>query len=79
MSDVTVDRLGIRAPLDPELGRRLGQLVAERLAEPLALMPGQAALERLNLELAALPDESVDALATRIAARLALSLIEAGP
>jgi hypothetical protein len=78
MSDVTVDRLGIRAPGDAELGRRLAQLVAERLAEPLALGPGDASLERLNLELAAEPDESVDDLARRIAGRVGLALMEAG-
>jgi hypothetical protein len=78
MSHVTVDRLGIRTPGDAELGRRLAQLVAERLAEPLALSPGDASLERLNLELAAKPDETVDDLARRIATRVGLALMEAG-
>jgi len=78
MSDVTVDRLAIRMPGDAELGRRLGQLVAERLAGPLALAAGEGSLERLNLEIAAAPGESADALAARIATRIGAAALEAG-
>jgi hypothetical protein len=75
MSDVTIGRLAIRLHGDAELGGRLAQLVAERLAGALALAPGEASLERLNLEIAEAPDESLDALAMRIADAVALGAV----
>jgi len=84
MSSIDIDRLSIRVPgVERELGRRLGRQVAERLVSSLALAPGEASLERLHVEVAARPGESPDALADRIAARVALlvgaaSTLEAG-
>ena len=52
-------------------GRRLAQLVAERLAGPLALPPGDAVLDRVQLTVDAVPGESAEALAARIAAGIA--------
>jgi len=78
VSDVTIGRLAIRMHGDVELGRRLAQLVAERLADGLAPAAGDASLERLNLELTAMPEESVESLATRISARIGVAALEAG-
>ena len=82
--DVHIDRISLRVPgVDSELGKRLGQLVAEQLAPSLQLGPGQASLERLHVELTAQPSESMESLAGRIAAQVALqlgssSVLEAG-
>ena len=82
--DVQIDRISLRVPgVDSELGKRLGQLVAEQLAPSLQLGPGQASLERLHVELTAQPSESMESLAERIAAQVALqlgaaSVLEAG-
>jgi hypothetical protein len=79
MSETTIDRLAIRLPgSDPNAARRLGQLVAERLAGPLALGGGDGALERLRVEVSEVPGEELDALATRIANRIAGGVVEAG-
>ncbi len=84
MTDVQIDRIGIRVPgVEHDLGRRLGQLVAERLAPSLQLGPGESSLERLHVEVAARPAESPESLAERIAAQVALligseSALEAG-
>lgn len=81
---IEIDRLSIRVPgVERDLGRRLGQLVAERLAPSLQLGPGEASLERLHVEVAAQPAESTESLAERIAAQVALligseSVLEAG-
>jgi hypothetical protein len=75
VSSVHVDRLSIRVPgVDRELGHRLGREVAERLAPALALAPREAALERLRLEVTAQPNESAEALASRIAASVVSAL-----
>ncbi len=82
--DVQIDRISLRIPgVDRELGKRLGQLVAEQLAPSLQLGPGQASLERLHVELTAQPSESMESLAGRIAAQVSLqlgssSVLEAG-
>jgi hypothetical protein len=78
-----IDRLSIRVPgLEPELARRLGQLVAERLATPLALAGGDAALSQLDVRVTAVPGESHESLAGRIAAQvshaIAARALEAG-
>jgi hypothetical protein len=79
MSETTIDRVAIRLPgSDPDLARRLAQLVAERLAGSLTLGADDAALERLQIELPEVPGEDVDALATRIAGRIAGGVVEAG-
>jgi hypothetical protein len=80
---VTVDRLRLRVPgADADAGARLARLVAERLAAPLALGPGDGAIEHLELELPARPAEPPDALAGRIAAlvaeRVRRQLVEVG-
>jgi hypothetical protein len=81
---VQIDRISIRVPgVDRDLGRRLGQLVAERLAPSLQLGPGEASLARLHVELTAQPAEGTESLAARIAAQVSLligaaSALEAG-
>lgn len=81
---VQIETISIRVPgVERDLGRRLGQLVAERLAPSLQLGPGGASLERLHVEVAAQPAESTESLAERIAAQVALligseSVLEAG-
>jgi hypothetical protein len=81
---VEIDRISIRVPgVERDLGRRLGQLVAERLAPSLQLGPGEASLERLQVEVTARPAESPESLAARIAAQVALligsqGVLEAG-
>jgi hypothetical protein len=81
---VQIETISIRVPgVERDLGRRLGQLVAERLAPSLQLGPGEASLERLHVEVAAQPAESTESLAERIAAQVALligseSVLEAG-
>lgn len=70
-SDVQIDTISIRVPgVDRELGRRLGQMVADSLAPSLLLGPGEATIERLHLELEARPAESTESLAARIAERV---------
>ena len=81
--NVTIDRLSLRVPgSDPELARRLAQLVAERLAAPLALGAGDGALDRLRVRVDAAPGETPELLAGRIAAQIVRSLgdslLEAG-
>jgi hypothetical protein len=79
MSSLHVDRLSIRVPgADRELGRALARQVAERLAPSLALAPGEASFDRLQIEIAAQPGESPEALAARIAAQLGFALGAAG-
>jgi hypothetical protein len=74
---LTVGRLAIHVPgSDRELGARLGQLVAERLAPPLALSGGQSAFDRLEVEVAAAPGEGVESLAARIAAQIGRAIGE---
>lgn len=81
---VEIDRISIRVPgVERDLGRRLGQLVAERLAPSLQLGPGEASLERLQVEVTTQPAESPESLAARIAAQVALligsqGVLEAG-
>ena len=81
---VEIDRISIRVPgVERDLGRRLGQLVAERLAPSLQLGPGEASLDRLQVEVTARPAESPESLAARIAAQVALligsqGVLEAG-
>jgi hypothetical protein len=68
----TIGTLALSVPgADAEHGRRLAQLVAERLAGPLGLPPGDAAFDRLQLQVDAVPGESAEALAARIAAGIA--------
>ena len=74
---VTIGRLGIRVPgLEPEAARRLGQLVAERLATPLALAGGDAALTHLDVRVTAVPGESHESLAGRIATQVSRAIAE---
>jgi hypothetical protein len=76
---IQIDRLSIRVPgVERGLGRRLGQLVAERLASSLQLGPGEASFDRLHVELAADGAESPEALAGRIAAQVALLIGDPG-
>lgn len=68
----TIGTLSLAVPgSEAEHGRRLAQLVAERLAGPLGLPPGDAVLDRVRLTVDAVPGESADALAARIAAGIA--------
>ena len=68
----TIGTLSLHVPgADAAHGARLAQLVAERLAGPLGLPPGDAAFDRLQLRLEAVPGESAEALAARIAAGIA--------
>jgi hypothetical protein len=78
-----IDRLSIRVPgVEPELARRLGQLVAERLAAPLALAGRDAALSHLEVRVNAVPGESHESLAGRIATQVSQAIaaraLEAG-
>jgi hypothetical protein len=81
---VSIDSISMRIPgLGADAGQRLAQLVAEGLADSLRLGPGEATLERVELELSAQPGETPQALAARIASELALligstSALEAG-
>ena len=78
-SGVEIERISIRVPgLERDAARRLGQLVAERLAPSLQLGPGEASLDRLRVEVAARPAESPESLAARIAAQIALQIDSAG-
>jgi len=71
----SVGRLAIEVPgTDGDHGRRLAQLVAERLAAPLGLPAGDAAFDRLRLTVAAVPGEPAEALAARIAAGIAAAV-----
>ncbi|HVU78824.1 MAG TPA: hypothetical protein VHC67_14695 [Gaiellaceae bacterium] len=68
----TIGTLALQVPGEnAEQGSRLAQLVAERLAAPLGLPPGDAAFDRLQLRVEAVPGESAEALAARIAAGIA--------
>jgi hypothetical protein len=79
VSDVRVDRVHIRvAGVTPELGAELARLVADRLAPPLALAPGEAAVERLRATVAGRPGEDAASLAGRIAAQVALLVGRSG-
>lgn len=73
----TVDRLRLRvAGGDAEDGRRLGELVADRLVPSLH---GDADVDRLRVRVAARRGEGDEALAARIAAAVAAALAsEAG-
>ena len=67
-----VGRLSLQVPgSDGDHGRRLAQLVAERLASPLGLPPGDAVFDRVRVTVDAVPGESAEALAARIAAGIA--------
>ena len=71
----TIGTLALELPgAGAEHGRRLAQLVAERLAPPLGLPPGEGVVDRVELRLEADPAESVEALAGRIAAGIAAAL-----
>jgi hypothetical protein len=75
---IQIDRLSLRVPgAEAELGARLAQLVAQRLAPPLALGAGDAAFARLQMELAARPGEGEESLAARIANHLAAVISDA--
>jgi hypothetical protein len=77
--DVQIDRISIRVPgADRELGRRLGQLVADSLADSLALGPGEASIERLRVELRGQASEGVESLATRVVEQIGLLIAGAG-
>lgn len=70
--NVTVGRMRLRTPgRDADTGARLAQLIAERLAPPLTLPPGVTTVEKLEVEIQALPGEDPESLAGRITARLA--------
>jgi hypothetical protein len=77
--DVQIDTISIRVPgVDRELGRRLGQMVADSLTPSLRLGPGEAAIDHLHVELTARPAESPESLAARIAEQLCRRIGEAG-
>lgn len=80
--NIDIDRISLRVEgIDRAAARRLGRLVAERLAPALALFPGEGAFERLEVELTALPSEDPDSIAARVAGAVALRLgrtMEAG-
>jgi hypothetical protein len=68
----TIGTLALQVPgTDTDHGRRLAQLVAARLVDLLGLPPADAAFDRLQLQLDAIPGESTEALAARIAAGIA--------
>ena len=76
----TIGRLALELPIggpDSERGARLAELVAERLVPPLGLPPGDAAFDRVQLRIDAVPGESAEALAGRIAAGIA-AVVRAG-
>jgi len=75
---IQIDRLSLRVPgVSPELGARLGRLVALRLVPALAIHPGDGAFARLQLELSARPGEDDESLAARIANQLAAVITDA--
>jgi hypothetical protein len=68
----TIGTLALQVPgADADHGARLAQLVAERLGGELRLPPGDAAFARLQLRIDAIPGESAESLAARIAAGIA--------
>ena len=80
---IRIDRISISVPgVERELGARLAQLVAERLAPPLQLATADASLPRLHVELTAAAGESLESLSDRVVARVSLALggsvLEAG-
>lgn len=81
---VSIDSISMLVPgLGADAVQRLAQLVAEGLADSLRLGPGEATLERIELELSTQPGETPQALASRIASEIALligntSALEAG-
>lgn len=84
LPDIQIDSIAIRAPgVERDTARRLGELIASGLAGALRLGPGEAATERLQLELTSDPGEPPEALAARVSEQLALligntGLVEAG-
>ena len=78
MNDVTVDRVALRVHGDMPAAHRLAQLVAEGLAGPLTLVAADTPIDCLRVEIAAAPGEPVDALAGRIATRIAAAALESG-
>jgi hypothetical protein len=69
---VDVDRITISiAGIDPDLARRLGAAVAQRLAPSLSLAAGGALLDHVRVDLEQVRGESMDALAGRIASQVA--------
>lgn len=74
----TIGRLALRAPGSAaEDGRRLGELVADRLAAALAPRGADGEVDTVRVELQAAPGESAEALAGRIAIEVGRAL-EAG-
>lgn len=70
--DLFIDRLTINLPSGDRLhGSRIGQLVAEQLGPSLRLRPDVTSVDHLQLKLTARPNETADALARRIAERIA--------
>lgn len=77
--DVQIDRISISVPgIERELGQRLAALVAQRLAAPLRLAPGEASLERLHVAVSAESAEPAESLAARIAEQISLLIAGAG-
>ncbi len=75
---VEIDRISLRVPgVERDAGARLARLVADRLVPALALVPAEASLPRLRLELVSRPGEDPEALAGRVAARVAVLIGEA--
>jgi len=80
--NIDIDRISLRVEgVERGTARRLARLVAERLVPALELSAGEASLERLRVELTAMPSEDPDSIATRVATVVALRLgqtLEAG-
>jgi hypothetical protein len=71
----SIDRISIRVSgVERDLGRRLGELVAQRLVPTLQPAPGEAALDLVRVEVPARPGEGADALAGRIATEISLAI-----
>lgn len=79
--EVNIDRISLRVTgMDPIDARALAQAIATGLAPTLALAPGEAALDRLRVEVQAKHGEKPEVLAARAVARLAplLNRVDAG-
>ena len=73
-----IDRLSMSVPgVEAAQGRRVGQLVAERLAH-IDVSARAATLDGVRVELSARPGESANALAGRIASAVSLAIARAG-